>query len=77
MKTKIFENLGYLGLAGLIFAQCIIGKWYLAGQCTYLFCNLIFLSRSIVLKRPTADRVKDSLCTIITVGLILFALRQD
>lgn len=75
MKTKIFENLGYLGLAGLIFAQCIIGKWYLIGQCTYLFCNLIFLSRSIVLKRPAADKVKDSLCTAITVGLILFALK--
>lgn len=77
MKEKIFENLGYVGLAGLIIAQCIIGKWYIAGQATYLFCNLIFLSRSFILKRPVADKIKDSSCTAITIGLILLALRQE
>lgn len=76
MKEKVFENLGYVGLVGLIVAQCIIGKWYIAGQATYLFCNLIFLSRSFILKRPHADKIKDCSCTAITVGLILLALKQ-
>lgn len=75
MKEKIFENLSYVGLAGLIIAQCIIGKWYIAGQAVYLLCNLIFLSRSFILKRPIADKIKDSSCTAITIGLILLALR--
>lgn len=76
MKEKVFENLGYVGLIGLIVAQCIIGKWYIAGQATYLLCNLIFLSRSFILKRPHADKIKDCSCTAITIGLILLALKQ-
>ena len=76
MKERIFENLGYIGLIGLIVAQCVIGKWYLVGQGIYLFCNLIFLSRSFILKRPRADKVKDTSCTAITIGLIILALKQ-
>lgn len=74
-KEKIFENANYLVLIGLIVGQCIIGKWYLAGQATYLFCNIISVSRSFLLKRPKADKIKDCSCTAITIGLILLALR--
>ena len=72
---KIFEGLGYIVLIGLIVGQCIIGKWYVAGQTVYLLCNVISVTRSFVLKRPKADKVKDICCTAITVGLILLALR--
>ena len=75
MKIKIFENMQYLVLAGLIIAQCVIGKWYLIGQTIYLFCNVISVIRDYVLKRPTADKVKDYACTAITIGLILIALK--
>lgn len=72
---KLFENLNYVVLMGLIVAQCVIGKWYLVGQGIYLFCNVISVTRSIVLKRPKADKIKDFSCTAITIGLILLALR--
>ena len=72
---KLFENLNYIVLMGLIIAQCVIGKWYLVGQGIYLFCNVISVTRSIVLKRPKADKIKDFSCTAITIGLILLALR--
>lgn len=73
---KLFENLNYVVLMGLIIAQCVIGKWYLVGQGIYLLCNLISASRSFILKRPKADKIKDLSCTAITIGLILIALRQ-
>lgn len=72
---KLFENLNYVVLIGLIIGQCIIGRWYLLGQCTYLLCNLISTTRSFVLKRPKADKIKDCSCTAITIGLILLAFR--
>ena len=72
---KLFENLNYVVLMGLIIAQCVIGRWYLIGQGIYLFCNVISVTRSIVLKRPKADKIKDFSCTAITIGLILLALR--
>lgn len=72
---KLFENLNYVVLMGLIIAQCVIGKWYLIGQGIYLFCNVASVTRSIVLKRPKADKIKDFSCTAITIGLILLALR--
>lgn len=72
---KIFEWLGYIVLIGLIVGQCILGKWYIAGQAIYLLCNVISVMRSFILKRPKADKVKDCSCTAITIGLILLALK--
>ena len=75
MSNKTVENLNYIVLMGLIIAQCVIGKWYLVGQGIYLACNLISATRSFVLKRPKADKIKDLSCTAITIGLILIAIR--
>jgi hypothetical protein len=75
MSNKTIENLNYIVLMGLIIAQCVIGKWYLVGQGIYLACNLISATRSFVLKRPKADKIKDLSCTAITIGLILIAIR--
>ena len=74
MKEKIFENLCYVVLVGLIVAQCVIGKWYLVGQGLYLLCNAIQVTRDFVLQRAVADKVKDIACTAITIGLILIAI---
>lgn len=76
MKYKLFENMQYLVLVGLIVAQCVIGKWYLIGQTIYLICNITSVIRDYVLKRPTADKIKDYACTAITIGLILLAVKQ-
>lgn len=71
---KFFENVQYVVLILLIIAQCIVGNNFYAGQCIYLVANLLSVCRCWVLKRPSADKVKDSCCTAITIGLILFNL---
>lgn len=67
---KIVENLQYLTLIGLLTAQCIVGKNFVVGQFVYLFANVIAVYRSFVLGRPMADKVKDSACMAITIGLL-------
>lgn len=76
MKVKVFENLQFLVLVGLIVAQCVIGERYLLGQGIYLGCNAISVTRCFVLARPVADKIKDFACTGITLGLILLRVFQ-
>lgn len=70
--TKIFENLQYLVLAGLILAQCIVGQNFYLGQFIYLACNVLSLVRAFALQRCAAEKVKETCCGAITLGLILF-----
>lgn len=68
---KFFENTaGYLVLAILIIAQCIIRVSYAGGQFLYLAANLLSVARCFVLNRQRADKVKDISCTAITIGLL-------
>lgn len=68
---KFFESTaGYLVLALLIIAQCVIRQTYVGGQFIYLAANLIAVTRCFVLNRPRADKVKDISCTAITLGLL-------
>ena len=68
---KFFENTaGYIVLALLIIAQCVIRVSYLGGQFLYLAANIIAVARCFVLNRQRADKVKDICCTAITIGLL-------
>lgn len=67
---KFFEYAGYVVLALLIVAQCVIRQTYIGGQFIYLAANALALVRCFSLKRPRADKVKDICCTAITMGLI-------
>lgn len=77
MKNKIFENLQFVVLVGLIVGQCTVGSNFYFGQGIYLACNLISTSRNFVLNRALADKVKDLCCLGITIGLILFNLFKN
>ena len=68
--TKFFEALNYLVLMLLILGQCTVGSNFVVGQCVYLGANVIAVTRTFVLKRPTADKVKDCCCLGITCGLL-------
>ena len=74
MKNKIFENLQFVVLVGLIIGQCTVGSNFYFGQGIYLVCNVISTTRNFVLNRALADKVKDLCCLGITAGLILFNL---
>lgn len=67
---KFFEALNYLVLALLIGGQCTVGSDFIIGQSIYLAANLISVTRSFILKRPMADKVKDCCCLGITCGLL-------
>ena len=68
---KFFENTaGYLVLAILIIAQCIIRVSYVGGQFLYLAANILAVVRCFALNRQRADKVKDISCTAITIGLL-------
>ena len=72
MREKIFENLQFVVLVGLIIGQCTVGSNFYIGQFIYLGCNIISTTRNFALDRPLADKVKDCCCLGITIGLILF-----
>lgn len=74
MKDKLFENVLYIVIVLLLAGQILVGKYYLLGQSLYLGANAIAVVRSFVLKRPTADKIKDSCFFGVTVGLILLRL---
>ena len=68
---KFFENTaGYIVLAILIIAQCVIRVSYASGQFLYLAANILAVIRCFVLNRQRADKVKDISCTAITIGLL-------
>ena len=70
--TKVFVNLQYLTLIGLLVAQSVVGVNFYIGQFVYLTANLIAVTRNFVLRRPIPDKVKDCSCLGVTIGLILF-----
>ncbi len=70
MKEKMIENAQYLVFILLILGQVTIGKSYIVGQSIYLFANIISITRCFLLSRPTADKVKDMGCTVVTIGCL-------
>lgn len=76
---KTFENLQYIVLILLILGQCTVGSWFYLGQGFYLAANLLSTIRCFALNRPVSDKVKDTCCLAITIGLIFvktFAIKS-
>lgn len=69
---RFVVNTSYLVLALLLIAQCVVGKNFVVGQSIYLAANGISVVRSFLLGRPRADRIKDTSCLALTIGLLLF-----
>lgn len=67
---KVFENLQYLNLGLTIIGQITVGSLFILGQGLWLVANIIAVVRDFVLQRPSADIVRDSVMTAITVGII-------
>lgn len=71
-RVKRIENMQYWVLVLLIVGQCTVGENFYIGQFVYLAANIISVSRSFALARPAADKIKDTCCLAITIGLLLF-----
>ena len=70
-NNEIFwEIIGYISLALCIFGQIAVGYIYLLAQFVYLGANVLSLVRSVSIKLPKANIIKDVAFTAITAGLI-------
>ena len=65
-----WEIIGYVSLALCIFGQIAVGYMYIPAQFVYLGANILSLIRSISIKLPKANIIKDLTFTAITAGLI-------
>lgn len=74
MKKFIIENVLYISIALALVAQVVIGGDYLLGQGLFLVANAINITRTFLMKRPLADKVKDSCFFGVTLGLIILRL---
>lgn len=74
MKNIILENILYVSIALALVAQVVIGGDYLLGQGLFLVANTINIVRTFLMKRPLADKVKDSCFFGVTLGLIILRL---
>ena len=66
-----WECVGYISLALCIFGQITVGYTYIPAQMVYLCANILSLVRSISIKLPKANIIKDITFTAITFGLIV------
>ena len=73
-NNLFWEYIGYISLALCIFGQITVGYVYLLAQCVYLCANGLSLARSITIRLPKANIVKDFCFTAITLGLIVIYL---
>lgn len=70
-KTAVWENLQLLVLGGTILGQVLVGGLYFVAQSIWLACNMLALTRDVVLKRPVADKVKNAALCGLTLALIV------
>ena len=71
---KVFESICYIQLGLIIIGQLIITKNPLLA--TVLFCvgNCIAVTRAIMLRRPTSDKIKDVTMLAISVVSAMLAI---
>ena len=73
MEEKKFDVL-YIAMFMTVLGQCVVGNIFYVGQGLFLIANVIYLIRDFKLGRPKADKIKNTLFTAITVGIILMQL---
>lgn len=73
-KSITWENSMYAILALLLCGQILVGWSFLIGQLAFLSGNAFSLIRTLRLKRPSSEIVKDTLFTVITISLIIYGL---
>lgn len=73
-NNALWETIGYISLGLCIIGQITVGYYYLFAQTVYLVANTASLVRSVCIKLPRANVVKDITFTAITLGLIIINL---
>jgi hypothetical protein len=69
-ETPWIVNLQYGVLALIMLGQAFMLVNVALGQVLFLVCNVVACFRVFALHRPTADKVKDIACLMLTVSLL-------
>ena len=69
-KETLWENIGFIALGLCVFGQVAIGWFFIPAQIAYLIANVINVSRTFILKRPLADKVRDITFVCITIAVL-------
>lgn len=72
---KMWENLNYIILIGLILGQIFIGTNFILGESIYILTDIFILSRDFGLKRPVSDKVKNGTLTAFAMCSLLINMR--
>lgn len=70
-KSILWDIIGYASLALCIIGQITVGQFYMFAQIIYLIANLSSTIRSICLRLPLADNIRNVVFTGITIALII------
>lgn len=71
MKEKIYEAMGYVGLALTIAGQVVIGIDYMAGQACWLIANGLYLTKAAKQNLGRAEMVRNVAMSALTAGLMV------
>lgn len=73
--VKFAENkLMFMIIVVMLAAQFVICFSVPLGQGMFLVCNLGLIFRDRILERPKADKIKNSIFAVVSLGLMTFAL---
>ena len=70
MAEKVWDNLGYVVLLGLIIGQMFIGFNFIIGQIVYIVTDVLILCRDFALHRPKSDKIKNGVLTVLACGAL-------
>lgn len=71
MQNKVYEAMGYAGLALTIIGQVVIGIDYLLGQGCWFVANGLYITKAVKQEMGKAEIVRNVAMTALTTGLMI------
>lgn len=69
--NKIYEAMGYIGLALTVAGQVVIGINYMGGQACWLIANALYLTKAFKQDLGKAEIVRNVCMSALTAGLMV------
>lgn len=69
--NKVYEAMGYIGLALTVAGQVVIGIDYMGGQACWLVANGLYLTKAVKQDLGKAEIVRNVCMSALTTGLMV------
>lgn len=69
--NKIYETMGYAGLALTVLGQICVGVDYMLGQTCWLVANGLYLTKAVKQDLGKAEMVRNVCMSALTAGLMV------